>query len=319
VNGELKVTVREIRSLAPDIKEFCLAPVGGGDLPAFSAGSHILVSLPIGGGRSHLNAYSLMGDPLARDSYRIAVRRMEPSRGGSQFLHDKAQLGSELAISHPVNLFAIQRAGRKHLLLAGGIGVTPILAQARQLAAAGADFEVHYAFRNPEQGAFTELFKELAGERAHFYIDSKGEAIPFAKLFADQPLGTHAYVCGPDGMRVAAFKAGKEAGWPASHLHSEQFLAPQKGSPFTVFLKRSNLELTVPPDMSILEAVEQAGVDAPYLCRGGACGQCECEVLETDGSIGHRDVVLSDLEKSEGRKMMICVSRLEGARLVLNL
>jgi ferredoxin-NADP reductase len=318
VNGGIPVVIRGIEEKAPGIKEFRLARSDGGELPAFAGGSHILVALPVHG-KSHLNAYSLMGDPAETDAYRIAVRRMPESRGGSHFLHDQARPGQALAISHPVNLFSLARLGRKHLLVAGGIGVTPILAQARQLKRLGARFEVHYAYREPAQAAYAAQLKELAGDGAHFYCDSEGRFMDFKAMLSGQPLGTHVYVCGPEGLRESLFEAGRKLGWPASHLHYEQFVHALKGKPFRTVLKRSGKELTVSPDTSLLEAIEQAGVEAPYLCRGGACGQCETEVLEFDGELKHHDVYLSAQDKAGGRKIMPCVSRLDGKCLVLNL
>lgn len=317
MNGEIPVLVREVRPLAPDIKEFCLAREDGQALPPFSGGSHILVALPLGE-RTHLNAYSLTGDGEAGD-YRIAVRREIKSRGGSHFMHDEVRPGHKLCISHPVNLFSLSRTARHHILVAGGIGITPILAQVRQLKRLGASFEVHYAYRNPDQGAFADQLKDLAGPAAHFTIDSLGQFIQFPALLANRALGTHLYICGPTGLRDAAFTAARSLGWPTSHLHSEQFLHPLKGKLFQVSLAKSGRELSVSPDTSLLEAIESAGVAAPYLCRGGACGQCETEVLEAEGEFLHHDVYLTEAEKASRRKIMPCVSRFEGKCLILNL
>jgi ferredoxin-NADP reductase len=310
--------VGAVSEVVPGIKQFSLSRLDGAPLPAYSGGSHVVVTLP-GIDRVHRNSYSLLGDPLHRDAYRIAVRHHAQSRGGSRLLHDQVEVGTELAISHPLNLFPIARHGRKHILIAGGIGVTPVLAQAHDLARLRVPFEIHYAFRSPEQAAYVDVLEELAGERLHRYCAARGDRIDFSNALADQPLGTHLYVCGPAAFIDAARSAARTLGWTPSHIHSEQFLSPPSGSAFEVRLARSGKRIAVAPDLSLLEAIEQAGVVAPQSCRGGACGQCETEVLEADGEIVHHDVYLSDADKAAGRKIMLCVSRLQGRHIVLNL
>ena len=318
MSASISVRVSGIDEVVPGIKQFSLARANGMPLPAWSGGSHVVVTLH-GGDRVHRNSYSLLGDPLRRDTYRIAVRRHTHSRGGSRLLHEEVEVGTELAISHPLNLFSIARLGRKHILFAGGIGVTPILAQAHDLARLRADFEIHYAFRAEDQGAYADALRHLAGTRLHQYCATRGGRIEFAKVLANQPLGTHLYVCGPAAFIDAAKSAARALGWTPSHIHSEQFLSPPGGSAFEVRLARSGKRIDVASDVSLLEAIEQAGVAAPQSCRGGACGQCETEVLEADGPIAHHDVFLSEADKTAGRKIMLCVSRLQGQRLVLNL
>ncbi|MCR6664974.1 MAG: PDR/VanB family oxidoreductase [Methyloversatilis sp.] len=317
-SASLNVEIRRIRELAPGIREFSLSRTDGEDFPVYSGGSHIVLSLPLGE-RPHRNPYSLLGDPTVRDTWRVAVRKQEESRGGSRWLHEQAHEGMRIDISAPVNLFPLIRTGRRHILVAGGIGITPILSQARELARLGADFEVHYAYRGPEYGVFSDELEALAPGRVHHYVQSRREQIEFGSLLAGRPLGTHFYICGPAGMVAASMNAGKSLGWPESHLHSEQFLAPTGGEPFDVKLALSGKAFTVPSDLSLLEAIEQQGVDAPYLCRGGACGQCELEVLGAEGELIHHDLYLSADERASGKKIMPCVSRLKGGCLTLNL
>lgn len=317
-SASLNVEIRRIRELAPGIREFSLSRTDGEDFPVYSGGSHIVLSLPLGE-RPHRNPYSLLGDPTVRDTWRVAVRKQEESRGGSRWLHEQAREGMRIDISAPVNLFPLIRTGRRHILVAGGIGITPILSQARELARLGADFEVHYAYRGPEYGVFSDELEALAPGRVHHYVQSHREQIEFGSLLAGRPLGTHFYICGPAGMVAASMNAGKSLGWPESHLHSEQFLAPTGGEPFDVKLALSGKAFTVPSDLSLLEAIEQQGVDAPYLCRGGACGQCELEVLGAEGELIHHDLYLSADERASGKKIMPCVSRLKGGCLTLNL
>lgn len=315
--ASLSVTIAAIRSHGPDIREFTLVPAAGGEFPPYSAGSHVVVSLPAAD-RVHRNAYSLLGDPEQRSQWRIAVRRARGSRGGSQWLHEQAREGMTIEISWPVNLFALVRTARHHVLLAGGIGITPILCQARELARLGESFELHYAYRGEANAAFADELKALAGNRLRLVDSDRDGHIDFSALLAGRRLGTHVYLCGPESMLEACQVAAAKLGWPLSNVHHEQFLAPAGGDPFEVELRASGRRFTVPRELSLLEAIEQQGIDTPSLCRGGACGQCELEVLECDGRIVHRDVVLSEAERAGGRKIMPCVSRLEGRCLVLN-
>jgi len=316
--NQIEVIVSDINQITPLVKQFELSRPDGQKLPAFSGGSHIVVSMDIDG-RTHKNPYSLMSSPDAQDSYLIGVRRQEQSRGGSVFMHDQVQIGSRLTISYPVNLFALHRLARKHLLIAGGIGITPFLSQLHDLKRNSSLYELHYAYRAPEHGAFAQHIKTLAGDNAHFYAESLGQTLDLAGLLSAQPLGTHVYVCGPAGMVDAVTDIAQRLGWPPGNIHSEQFLAPPIGSPISISLAKSELEIIVPPEMSMLEAMEAAGVDAPYLCRGGACGRCELEVLEHDGELLHYDHFLSDAEKYSGKKIMPCVSRAKCEKLVLNI
>lgn len=317
MNPTRMVVVTATRLLAPGIREFELASDDGEPLPAFSAGSHVVVHLD-SGQRLHHNPYSLLGSP-DDPRWRIAVRRQEVSRGGSAWLHEHVQVGDRLKVGAPVNLFALSRLGRRHLLVAGGIGITPILAHAREMARLKLDFEVHYGARSRVHAVYLDELERLAPGRVHLYLDDAGVRPDFEAILAPQPLGTHLYVCGPAVMIDLALGAGRRLGWPPGHLHSEQFLAPAPGEVFTVEAARSNVRFTVPADVSLLDALEQAGLDPACLCRGGACGQCETAVISCDSALEHRDLFLSEAEKASGRKIMPCVSRARGGHLVLDL
>src|SRR5271156_3950024 len=209
----LAVEVSAVERLTPLIKHFTLAPVGGGSMPAFSGGSHIVVVMR-GGARVHRNPYSLLSSPLELDAYQIGVRRMEESRGGSHFMHDQVTVGTRLEIAHPVNLFALDKIARKHVLIAGGIGITPFLAQLEELHDGGVPYELHYSVRSSEHAAFLELLRAREGDRIHMYYDDAGQLIPFQDLLAAQPLGTHVYVCGPAGMIKHVIGTAQACGWP---------------------------------------------------------------------------------------------------------
>ncbi len=193
-----------------------------------------------------------------------------------------------------MNLFALDKIARKHVLIAGGIGITPFLAQLEDLHQGRVPYELHYCVRSPEHAAFLPRLREREGERVHVYYDSEGQAIDFERLLSDQPLGTHVYVCGPAGMIDRVMATARSWGWPDSHIHWEQFSAPPVGDAFDVFLARSKMHVHVPPDQSLMESIEAAGVEVPYLCRGGVCGFCQTRVLELDGELVHNDHYLSE-------------------------
>jgi ferredoxin-NADP reductase len=313
---KLAVTVTEVADVTAQIRRFRFAASDGRPLPPFSGGAHVIVELQ-DGPTLRRNPYSLMSPPTDPSSYAISVRRDDAGRGGSLFLHREVRVGHRLTISPPVNLFPIDWRARKHLLIAGGIGITPFLAQLVQHEAAGSDVELHLAVRGREHGAYLDELERRYGERVHVYCDDQGERIPLLALLDAQPLGTHLYVCGPSPMMAWVLDTAAAAGWPPQSLHSERFLAPASGSPYDITLAVTGRTVRVGEHQSMLEAIEAAGVDAPYMCRGGACGECETTVLSYDGRILHNDHFLSVDEKASGRKIMPCVSRFEGESLVL--
>lgn len=306
--SHINVKVAAIEQVTDLIKHFTFVREDGQPFPVFSGGSHVVVSMNING-RVHRNAYSLMGQPEDTSAYHISVRRQEKSRGGSVHMHDAIKVGDSLQITFPVNLFALEKRARKHLLIAGGIGITPFMSQIEDLERNKANYELHYAYRAPEHGAFSKQLKAKIGNKLITYVESEGGVLNLRNLLSKQPLGTHVYVCGPNPMVVAMIETARSLGWPENHIHSEQFTAPPSGESFKIKLTKSELEIEVPPEMSMLEAMEAAGVDAPYLCRGGACGRCELEVVCTDGNLLHHDHYLSEAEKASGKKIMPCVSR----------
>jgi dimethylamine monooxygenase subunit B len=314
----IDVVVRSIEQITPLIRHFTLASPDGEPLPAFSGGSHIIVVMR-GATRVYRNPYSLLSPPQELDRYEIAVRRMEESRGGSHFMHDQVQVGSRLEIAHPVNLFALDKIARKHLMIAGGIGITPFLAQLEDLHGGSVPYELHYSVRSPEHAAFRARLEAREHGRVHLYYDSEKQMIDFDGLLSKQPLGTHVYVCGPAGFIGRSLDTARACGWSGSHIHWEQFSAPPAGDAFEVYLAKSNRKVAVPTDSTLLEAIEAAGVDVPYLCRGGVCGFCQTAVNECDGELLHNDHFLSDADKARGKTIMPCVSRARGKSIVLDL
>jgi ferredoxin-NADP reductase len=215
----------------------------------------------------------------------------------------------------------MQQSARKHLLIAGGIGITPFLSMMEELSDRGLPFEMHYSVRSAERGAYVADLLQRHPDRVRCYRTGEGERMPIASVLGQQPLGTHLYVCGPAAMIEGVSDEARRAGWPDDSIHAERFSAAGSGAwgRFEVYLDRSKRIVQVGTEETLLEAIEAAGVDAPYLCRGGACGQCETAVLDSDGALLHNDHYLRPAERVEGKKIMLCVSRLAGTRLVLDL
>ena len=319
INTEMKVRVAKIAQVADKVKRFRFERADGQPMPIFSGGAHVIVSMR-DGDVLRRNPYSLMSSPADTGGYEISVLRVEKSRGGSAFLHEKLKEGDSLTLSQPVNLFPYDQRGRKHVMMAGGIGVTPFMAMMDQMEREGRAFELHYAVRTRTHGAYwKDLQSRYGAHRVKVYCDAENLFIPVDAIVENQPLGTHLYVCGPAGMINGVLGKARAQGWPKQNLHSEEFLAPPPGQAFQVNLARSGLTIDVAPHQSILEAVEAAGVDAPYLCRGGACGQCETAVIACDGTLEHNDHFLEPDDKVSGKKIMICVSRIKGNAVTLDL
>jgi len=312
----IPVEVAAIEQVTPLIKQFTLSPVGDGKLPSFSGGSHVIVVLRRREW-TFRNPYSLMSSPRDRSLYQIAVRRHDDGRGGSLYMHEEVREGTRLDISHPVNLFPVARLARKHILIAGGVGITPMTAMIDDLRDGHVPWELHYVVRGPEHDHFGRQLLE-GGGHVHLYHGSAGQRPDFRRVLAGQPLGTHVYTCGPAGMIEAVAGAARAAGWTDSHIHHEQFASPPGGLPFDVHLARSGLTVHVPPERSLLEAIEAVGIRAPYLCRGGVCGECETDILDLEGELIHNDHWLSAEQKASCRKIMPCVSRARCTRLVLD-
>ncbi|MDX8482896.1 PDR/VanB family oxidoreductase [Mesorhizobium sp. VK24D] len=315
--AKIPVTVAEVAPVNELVTRFRFVRRDGGPMPTFSGGAHTVVEMN-DHDRVRRNPYSIMSDPADREGYSISIRRDDNGRGGSLFMHRQVRPGMDMVISNPVNLFALDLRARKHLLLAGGIGITPFLAQIKQLSAMNGNFELHYSVRTTSLASYADELVANYRPRVHLYHDDRGEQIDLPALLDGQPLGTHVYVCGPKGMIAWVRKTATALGWPREAVHHEEFLAPASGKPFEVMLARSNKTIQVGEHQSLLEAMEAANVEAPYLCRGGACGQCETDVLEYEGTFLHKDHWLTPAQCASGTKIMPCVSRFEGKTLVLD-
>jgi vanillate monooxygenase ferredoxin subunit len=318
-SASLRVRVAKKTLEATDVCSFELQHAEGQALPAFSAGSHIDVQVRGGLTRQ----YSLCNDPAESHRYQIAVLLDANTRGGSKAMHE-LQVGDVLTISAPKNHFPLEHEARRSLLLAGGIGVTPILCMAERLAMLGADFEMHYSSRSRDRTAFVDRIGQAAfASRVSFHFDD-GEAalkLDIAALVAAHAPGTHLYVCGPKGFMDAVLGAARSAGWPEDHLHYEFFSAEvvksaDDGS-FEVKLASSGRLVLVAKDQTIIEALAEAGIEVPTSCEQGVCGTCLTRVL--GGEPDHRDMYLSPQEQARNDQCLPCCSRSKTPVLVLDL
>ncbi len=320
--SELALVVADVRALTPAIKRFELRNGNGGELPAFTAGAHIDVRVTLPDGSPGSRSYSLVNSPVERDRYEIAVLREPQGSGGSAFMHERVKLGDRLIASAPRNDFALAVDAREHWLIAGGIGITPILAMARVLAASRQSFALHYCARSLEAMAYREEIAALAGDRARFYFDGGDPArgLDVAALLAAPAPGRHIYVCGPRGMIDSVLARCQAVQLPREQVHFELF-TPAKAEAgdqaFEVVLARSGRSVRIPAGKTILETLLEAGEEPLSDCRRGECGVCVTEVLA--GEPLHRDYYLTDSEKAAGKSMCICVSRARSAKLVLDL
>ena len=309
----IKVTVADIRQVAPMIREFTFEAVDS-VLPCFSPGSHIMVTMEHEG-KCIRNAYSLCSDPFDSSSYKIAVRLQERSRGGSAFMHEHVKVGDSLSISTPVNYFVPDWRAKKHVLIAGGVGITPFLSYLYAFERQQLDFDLHYLFRSSQTGAYHQQLADKLGASYSSYDSDQSQRASINEILDKQPIGTHVYVCGPESLINDVEQTAKASGWPQSHIHYEVFAAPKPGKPFIAKINSSGMEIEVGPETSLLEALEAANVNVPNLCRGGVCGQCYTEVLS--GEIEHRDNYLSDAEKASQKCLLPCVSRAVSTHLTL--
>lgn len=316
----LQVRVARKVQEAQDICSFELVAADGAPLPAFSAGSHVDVVLPGGITRQ----YSLCNDAAENHRYLLGVLRDPASRGGSLAMHDQVKEGDLLQISLPRNHFPLAGQATRSLLLAGGIGITPILCMAERLAMTGADFELHYCTRSPERTAFRQRIAGGAfASRAHFHFDDGPEAqkLNLVSLLAAPQPGVHLYVCGPKGFMDAVLGTARAQGWPENQLHYEFFAgaaAPTGAeSEFELKLASSGRVVPVRADQSVVQALAAAGVEVLVSCEQGVCGTCLTRVLE--GVPEHRDVYLSPEEQAANDQFTPCCSRSRTPVLVLDL
>lgn len=320
--GTLDVRVKQVRYEGKGINSYELTSPGGEKLPPFEAGSHIDVHLKNG----VIRQYSLCNPPAERHRYVIAVLKDEAGRGGSRSMHDDVAAGDIVTISRPRNHFSLDGNAKKVILIAGGIGVTPLKAMAHELEAHHVDFEMHYCARSREAAAFSEeLATMLSTGKLHYHFDDgeKRNQLDLAKLLSQPSSGTHVYYCGPSGFMKACADAASH--WPKGTVHFEHFKAPEqpRRAPASVesadgcdvTIASTGQVIHVGADQSLAEALNAVGVEVPTSCCAGLCATCK--VRYRDGEVEHNDFILSEEERQE--YLTACVSRPVSKTLVLDL
>jgi len=311
--SRLEVVVARRDVAARDVTRFVLRRSTHGALPKWEPGAHVEVELPGG----LLRQYSLCGDPLNPDQYEIAVLHKPDGRGGSRHMTTGLGVGAALSVSAPKSLFPLLPS-KRYLFIAGGIGITPIIPMIRAAEVAGSDWTLHYGGRSRQSMAFADDLSSY-GDRVSIVPQDEAGLLDLKRLLADPITNTLIYCCGPEPL-LQAVEAGS-AHWPRGVLRVERFEPKTQANPesaaFQVELRRSGVTLQVPADLSILEAIEDAGIPALSSCGQGTCGTCLTHVIE--GEPDHRDSLLDDEDRSAGDKMLICVSRAKSKRLVLDI
>jgi len=307
--------LRSTRDLTPDIRLFEIEPSGEFVVP--TPGSHINIVVQIKG-RPDVRCYSAVG-PCTDGVYRIAVKLLGDTRGGSAYMWSLAP-GAQLTISTPGNHFELSRGRPEYLLLAGGIGITPIFTMTLALAAAEANFRLLYACRRRQDLAFADELQNCIGHRLQTFIDEEGARIDLDAEIARLCPGGELYVCGPIGMLEAAKRHWQRSGRPVDQMRFETFGNSGRfaSEPFKVKIPRLGVEVDVPLNQTMLEALEAAGIEMIFDCRRGECGLCALTIIETDGIVDHRDVFFSDDEKAANCKLCTCVSRVIGGSITVD-
>ncbi len=317
-NDLLNVMIARRTDEAEGIISLELVPLPGKHLPTFGAGAHIDVHIRPG----LVRQYSLSNNPEDADRYVTGILREPNSRGGSEAVHATFVEGALIQIGQPRNNFPLLESAGHSVLLAGGIGVTPILAMAWRLHTLGASFELHYCVRTEARAAFKALLADAPFRgRVALHIDDgpAEQRFDFEKHTPSFHAGAHLYACGPGGFMNYITESAKRRGWTPDHVHMEFFSAnvDVTGDAFEVYAARSGLTITVPSDKTIAEVLLEHKVEVPLSCEQGVCGTCLTTVLE--GIPEHRDLYLTDSEKMKNDRMTVCCSRAATHRLVLDI
>lgn len=315
----LELQVKRVWAEAKDVAVLELTAADGRDLPAFTPGAHLELILRNG----LIRHYSLLNDCIERHRYQIAVGLSANSRGGSQFIHASLRQDDRLQTSAPRNNFMLDPQAQRYCFVAGGIGITPILAMIRWCQREERPWRLIYSVRSLQRAAFYEQLLELDPARVQWHVTDQedGRHLDAGSVIDSLGNDEQLYCCGPEPLMTAIRDAGQAV---AGQLHFEWFSAPSQPTAqahdaggFDIHLRKSGLQLRVAPEQSILEALEDHGFELPYACRSGICRTCETRVCE--GEPDHRDLVLSDEERAAGDRLLICVSRAHSPSLVLDL
>ncbi|MDP2546611.1 PDR/VanB family oxidoreductase [Oceanobacter sp. 4_MG-2023] len=314
----LTVVVRKREQHAAGVVALELVDPQGQPLPAFEAGAHIDLHL----GDNLIRQYSLCNDPADNSAYRVGVLKDPNSRGGSIAVHERLLEGTELQISAPRNLFPLAATDGRSILVGGGIGVTPMIAMAYALHAAGKPFDLWYCGRSRSSCAFVDdLLNSVFADRVHLHFDDEhdGAGVDLDRVFDDADDSSHMYTCGPAGFMEWVMASATSKGFADERIHKEFFQVEVEtgGSSFEVYAEASDITVTVGENQSIAQALTEAGLKVRVSCEQGTCGTCLCDVIE--GIPDHRDVFLTDEEKEDNDQMLLCCSRAKSPRLVLDI
>ncbi len=312
-------TLRAHRDLTPTVREFEIRPEGG--VKPWAVGSHLNLQVSVRG-RAETRSYSLVGlphGPGAHEVYRIAVKRALPGRGGSRWMWN-LETGAELQIGEPNNHFELSFGAPQYLLVAGGIGITPIVGMAQMLAERGASVRLCYAARSRVELAYADVLRGALSERLATFTDDSGQRLDLDAEIATLPPRGQLWLCGPMPLLDAAREAWARSGRLAADLHFETFGNSGRfdAQPFWVELPRHGLRLDVPADRSLLDVLNEAGVDTLFDCRRGECGLCTLDIVRIEGQVDHRDVFFSAHERQANQRLCACVSRVSGGGVVLD-
>lgn len=310
-----KARLTAIRYAAHETNLYEFTRLDGARWPSAAPGAHIDLHLPNG----MMRQYSLVHAGETPETYVVGIRRDRASRGGSTFIHDKLRVGAELAIGGPRNNFPLDENAAHSVLVAGGIGITPIMCMLERLEALGRGFRLYYSCRNRAEAAFLKQL-QAKGDKVVFNFDEEnnGKFLDLAAIVAAAPAGAHFYCCGPTPM-LKAYEAATAA-LPRENVHVEYFTAAEAAAVeggYIVELRRSKREIAIPPGKTILETLRDAGIDVASSCEEGVCGACETPVIS--GVPDHRDMILTAAERAASKTMMICCSGSKSERLVLDL
>jgi vanillate O-demethylase ferredoxin subunit len=314
--GFAPARVRAARDVARDVRLLEIEPEGG--TQPYPTGSHLDIAVLVGE-LPDVRSYSLVGRAPADGAYRIAVKEVQESRGGSLYVR-ALEGGARVEVSAPRSHFELGHGRPEYLLVAGGIGITPILGMAEALAERDVPFRLLYAARDRDQMPFVEELRALAGDRLALFAASEGRRLDIAaeieRLHPDGEL----YLCGPLRLREAAQRAWRAASRPADRLRFETFASGGRFAPepFLVRLRHDPREVRVPENRTMLDALRDAGVDVMWDCLRGECGLCAVDVLDVEGELDHRDVFLSDEQQAAGTKLCTCVSRAVGGAVTID-
>jgi len=317
--GPLSLVITGVRQLTPRVRAYELRAPNGADLPVVQAGSNLQVPVQLENGENAVRNYSICSNPTRRDAYEIAVLREEEGKGGSRAVHALFELGLHLHCAMPENHFSLHADARPAVLIAGGIGITPIKAMAQVLQTRGNALQIHYAGRSEDEMTFRDRLVREFGDAISIYRSSENERMDIQSILRLAPNDAVFYVCGPERLIESVSDAAKSLSIEASRVVSERFSAviQMDAKPVVVHLKQSGKQLDVAADQTILDAMLEAGIDTSFSCRVGECKSCAVKVIE--GEADHHDAALSDAERENDQLMCPCVSRAKGESLVLDI